>query len=104
MMKISNMTEDEFQLVEYYRMGYRPIWWSFDDFEMQAQELEENFPEKKYDRSLFLDTLELMLRRHDPNFGTTWQDVQYFLDEYCLIRNDEAKSVIDNLTKEVAND
>lgn len=87
--KLGQLSEEETQLIEYYRQGYRPIWWAIEDFEMQAQELEAENSEVKYDRRLFLDALEIMLRMHDPNFGITWQDVQHHLNYYCLIEKEK---------------
>lgn len=69
--------------------------WSIGDFEGKAQELEGVYPDEGdqytdetpmlYDRSKFGEALQLMERRHDCNYGVTWETVEYFLDEYCRL-------------------
>ena len=69
--------------------------WGIGDFEGKAQELEEIYPDNGdqytdenpmlYDRSKFGEALQLMERRHDCNYGVTWETVEYFLNEYCRL-------------------
>lgn len=69
--------------------------WSVGDFEGKAQELEEVYPDEGdeytdekpmlYDRSKFSEALSLMERRHDCNYGVTWETVEYYLNEHCCL-------------------
>jgi hypothetical protein len=69
------------------------IQWCTSDFESRARETEEmeakiNQSEviQRYDRSKFELALNNMVRKHDCNLGITWDTVDYYLDEYCLIK------------------
>jgi hypothetical protein len=69
--------------------------WNIEDFESRAQEKEEVFPDMGdeysdenpmlYDRSKFPMALSELERRHDCNYGVTWETIDYLLDEECLI-------------------
>ena len=66
------------------------IAWSVEDFESVAYDIElvesdhaEATP--LYDRSKFPDALRTMIRKHDANFGITWDTVEFWLNELCRI-------------------
>jgi hypothetical protein len=63
------------------------IKWSIYDFEEVAQQKEkdENLEVGAiYDRSKFGDALRLLEKNHDCNYGITWNDIDHYLDEYCI--------------------
>ena len=70
--------------------------WSIGDFETIAKQLEdvdtdaeEQYTDENpmlYDRSKFSEALYLMERRHDCNYGVTWETVEYYLNEYCRLQ------------------
>lgn len=83
---------DEIELINKYRDGYRGVYWHVVDFEYRAEELEnlalEDDSDKFtpiYDRAKFEDALDRMLNKHDCNIGITWDTVDYYLDTYCLM-------------------
>ncbi len=39
----------------------------------------------KYDHSKFQYALERMIDKHDTSIGITWDTLDFYLDEYCLI-------------------
>jgi hypothetical protein len=65
------------------------IAWSVEDFESQAQINEEANGRKLYDRDQFEYALELMIRKHDANIGISWYTIEYYLDEYCMLKEEE---------------
>ena len=77
------------------RLGYaiddnwRAIWWSVQDFEHRANLIEANFPESSplFDRSKFTEALECMCHDagEDPDFGTTWDTVDQYLQDICRL-------------------
>ena len=60
------------------------ISWHIDDLESLASNREEE-GETLYDRSEFGYALELAISNHDANNGISWDVLDYYLDEYCLI-------------------
>ena len=69
------------------------IQWSIYDFESRAKETEEMEAEvneseiiQRYDRTKFELALSNMVRKHDATLGITWDTIDYYLDEYCLIK------------------
>lgn len=73
------------------------ITWCLDDFEQQAivfeerEQTEKELAEKPilYNREKFSEALSDMKRHHDANFGISWDTVDYYLNEHCLIQKDE---------------
>lgn len=76
-----------------------PIYWSVEDFEGVADRLFcelqndnpkefENFNnwEQFYDKSLFPQMLEQMIKNHDANEGITWQTIEFYVG-LCEIKN-----------------
>ena len=73
----------------------RSIVWSVDDFLQQAINNWEShdksvlYPSANcwqdiYDESKFQNALYEMIRKHDANYGITWETIKFYLDEYCL--------------------
>lgn len=76
----------------------RSIVWSVDDFIQQAMkrwEIVAFLPTNSiyqnttkwqdvYDESMFENALYEMIRKHDANYGITWETINFYLDEYCL--------------------
>lgn len=67
----------------------RSIVWSVDDFITQAEQSFSKYIEARcwqdiYDESKFQNALYEMIRKHDANYGITWDTVNFYLDEYCL--------------------
>lgn len=80
------LTQEEKDLVEKYRNGYRGIFWGIADFEAKAKAKEmEECGNIKYDRDLFETALDKMINRHDPEQGITWYTISYYLDTYCTL-------------------
>jgi hypothetical protein len=48
-------------------------------------------PKPIYDRTKFPTALRQMGIGHDCNCGITWETIDYFLDEYCLISTDHPR-------------
>ena len=77
------------------RLGYAiddrfsAIWWSIEDFEHRALTIEADFPQSSplFDREKFKEALECMCQSagEDPDYGTTWDTVDIYLNEYCLL-------------------
>jgi len=68
------------------------IAWSTEDFEARAVEIEEARGEGQiFDRSKFLEALYTMMNRHDAHIGVTWDTVDHYLEEYCLLTKGEQK-------------
>lgn len=68
----------------------RSISWSIFDFIQRAKEREGKKKWKKvYSRYKFQETLELMIQKHDCTIGITWDTIDFYLDEYCKIKEEE---------------
>jgi len=81
---IMPLTDKEKDLIENYRNGARPIWWSVEDFETRAKEIEEEEgTENMFDRSRFTGALETVIQNHDSNSGITWKDIEKALFSDC---------------------
>jgi len=65
-----------------YTMG-----WSVEDFEQRAAEIEEDIEGGKslYDTNKFEDALHCMVSNHDASLGISWDTIDFWLDEMCLI-------------------
>ena len=63
------------------------IAWCIDDFESHAEHIEEIHHDggKVYDRDKFQDALHRMINKHDASIGISWESIQVYLDEYCMI-------------------
>ena len=64
-------------------MSVGSIQWSVEDFEMKAWDMCGDDWENIYDKEKFPAALVVMIDNHDCNNGVTWDDVEYYLDEYC---------------------
>jgi len=68
-----------------------PAIWSVKDFENEAEAREATYfketgiSKELFDRSKFSEALKMMCEKHDCEIGTTWNTVNYYLDEYCLM-------------------
>ena len=64
------------------------IAWSEEDFESQAiQNTNETDWREYYNEKMFGIALERMIRKHDASIGITWDTIDYYLDEYCKIKD-----------------
>lgn len=96
------LSEDDLNLIEENtsigilrpKFVSKPIYWSTKDFETRA---EENFDELKsdnpkefehltsweqfYDKSMFAEKLEHMIKTHDCNYGITWDTLDDYIGE-----------------------
>jgi hypothetical protein len=72
-----------------------PIWWSVDDFEHRALTIEADFPESSplFDREKFKEALECMCQSagEDPDYGTTWDTVDNYLNDICRLEGVSCK-------------
>lgn len=107
---LKEITEEEFVLIQNYRTGIRGVYWSVEDFESKARDMELDWfwtelsqqqiddfknpeydiPEryKLYDRNTFQYALETLIEKHDCNYGITWFHIEYSLNHYCKIEDD----------------
>ncbi len=77
------------RLGDSYKQGYRTITWHVDDFEQQAQTIEEGKDEKLFDRSKFEEALSRMIDKHDANIGINWDVINVYLYDYCMLDEPE---------------
>ena len=63
------------------------ISWCTDDMEHLASNREED-GETLYDRGEFGYALEQAISNHDAEFGISWDVLDHYLDEYCLIEKE----------------
>jgi hypothetical protein len=64
----------------------KSIEWSEYDFETRASDTHGPRKWRKiYDPSKFGYALEVMIKDHDCNNGITWDTIDYYLGQYCLI-------------------
>ncbi len=62
------------------------IHWTKEDFYNQAFEQcdhDHGVLDKTYDADKFQYALELMIQKHDPMIGITWDTVSMFLELHC---------------------
>lgn len=85
------LTTEEYELIKKHRDGYLGVYWSIADFELSAQNVEEG--EVLYDRTKFPEALESMIRKHDCEFGITWEHVRYWLNTYCKLKQEDEESI-----------
>jgi hypothetical protein len=86
------LTYEEKCLVDNFRSGFRGVFWHIDDFESKAQGIEENNGGKKmYDREQFEYALDQMIYKHDCEYGITWYSVDYYLNEYCCLSDEDSE-------------
>ena len=84
------------------------ITWSVEDFEGRAVDIEAN-NDTRYDRDRFELALERMISQHDATIGITWDTVDFYLDQYCMIetsediKEEEDKEDMDTVTFVTAN-
>ncbi len=64
-------------------MSVGSIQWSVEDFEMKAWDICGDDWENVYDKNKFQAVLVEMIDNHDCNNGVTWDDIEYYLNEYC---------------------
>ena len=86
------------EVLEQLDRDYVPRWksvtWGVEDFEHQAKQKWEYFTTNShsdatkwqdvYDEEEFEEALEIMINKHDANYGISWDTVDFYLDEYCL--------------------
>lgn len=65
----------------------KAIIWSVEDFEAMAIEREGDNWEKVYDKTKFPDALHNMIRKHDAEYGITWESIKCYL--YDCLRDEE---------------
>jgi hypothetical protein len=61
------------------------IWWCVDDLECLAQQREEYAGKTLYDRSKFEDALYQAYKKHDASIGISWDVLEVYLDELCML-------------------
>jgi hypothetical protein len=61
------------------------IEWGIIDFETRALEIEQDskINRKIFERSKFAQGLKILEDMHDCNFGISWDDIDYVLENYC---------------------
>ena len=64
----------------------RSVSWSVVDFESRARHIENTLGIRVYKRENFKDALGTMIRKHDCNYGITWDTIDSYLDELCKIK------------------
>ena len=65
------------------------VWWSIDDIEQLATQIEKNVGKVLYNRDEFQFALERLYDKHDCNIGISWEVIEVYLDEYCKIETTE---------------
>jgi hypothetical protein len=88
------LTEEEKELVQNHRDGFRGVYWHINDFESEAHNNEVLNPEEEiYDRSKFPLALGEMISDHDAEYGITWDNVKHCLDTYCKLNQENEESI-----------
>jgi len=95
MSKKIKLSDEENELIQKYKSGYRGVYWHIDDFEAQAKTIEEMHQKKynlelyplMYDRSKFEDALYNMINKHDASLGINWTTIEVYLDTYCTLED-----------------
>jgi hypothetical protein len=67
---------------------YEAVWWSIDDIEWRANNLEEMYDKGiLYDRKKFKDMLKCVCEwaGEDPDAGLTWNNIDAYLNDMCLL-------------------
>lgn len=64
---------------------HRSISWNVLDFENVAKEIEGTSWQDYYDESKFQDALHKMINKHEPEYGISCVEVEFYLDKMCLI-------------------
>ena len=72
----------------------RAVRWCVEDFEQKASEVEEVEGFVIYDRSKFSEALDCMIENHDCNWGISWETLEHYLDDYCLLEGRSCRSAI----------
>ena len=64
--------------------------WSIEDFQLRAKELESLVGSEVplYDPRKFKDALYCMVDKHDASLGITWDTVDFWQDEMCLLKEE----------------
>jgi len=66
----------------------RCVRWDEEDFKYAAiGKTSETEWQIYYDERRFSEALENMIQKHDAELGITWVTVNYYLDEYCKIKD-----------------
>ena len=74
--------------------GSKGVHWSIWDFEARAKEnwadrgpeIEADHWTKMYDPGKFQHALDLMIGHYDAGIGISWDTIDHWLDEVCLIK------------------
>ena len=69
--------------IKFLDPGTNCVVWSVDDFESRAIQLEDDNWEQVFDKELFHDALESMIKNHDANIGINWDTIDYYLWNKC---------------------
>lgn len=81
-MDYKKMYEELQQEFEQYKK--ESIKWSVEDF------LDYNHPTHTVTREQAQEALECMIRKSDYELGTTWYDVEYFIERFGHIKKEKA--------------
>lgn len=65
--------------------------WSIEDFKYAAKLKRGEDWEEWYDKNRFDEALNNMINKHDCSYGITWNTVEYYLNEYCRLKDDPIK-------------
>lgn len=65
---------------EFQAFKERSVTWSVDDFTKRAEDLSGETWEFIYNKNLFQEALESMIRQHDATIGITWDTIDVYLD------------------------
>lgn len=67
------------------------IYWCVDDLEHVAKERESYLADGKqlYDRTHFRYALARIIDNHDAEYGIGWESLEWGLEEYCKIEEEE---------------
>ena len=98
------------QIVRFNNADYVPVWkavniiekmaegtitWSEEDFKIKAiEKTNVSDWDQYYNKEMFSEALRIMIERHDATVGITWDTIDYYLETYCKIKdqNDYGKS------------
>ena len=63
--------------------GENVVIWSVRDFQTKAQSNKGDNWNVYYNENKFQEALNVMMNKHDPMYGITWDTIDFYLDEMC---------------------
>lgn len=73
--------ENDFE--EVIESHVRMVIWSTNDFLEMALQMAGDDWDTVYDKTKFKEALDMMFDKHDANNGITFNDITYYLDNFC---------------------